>query len=161
MEDIERMAALCMKDLEDDEDYGDLENDADLLVRGGQNCPANKCFFKLSRNLNKVTVTLRLKLVFVYQAELNEVMDDDKEEVPLPSPPQRSSVAPRTTPTSQGSPGSLESQLQERIDMYQTAITNAKAVGETSKARRYDRGLKVGHLHNNYTHSVPYLCLVW
>ncbi|XP_056593558.1 coiled-coil and C2 domain-containing protein 1A [Triplophysa dalaica] len=106
MEDIERMAALCMKDLEDDEDYGDLENDADLL------------------------------------AELNEVMDDDKEEIPSPSPPQRSSAAPRTTPTSQGSPGSLESQLQERIDMYQTAITNAKAVGETSKARRYDRGLK-------------------
>lgn len=35
MEDIERMAALCMKDLDDDEDDGDLENDADLLVRGG------------------------------------------------------------------------------------------------------------------------------
>ncbi|XP_057187940.1 coiled-coil and C2 domain-containing protein 1A [Triplophysa rosa] len=112
MEDIERMAALCMKDLDDDEDYGDLENDADLL------------------------------------AELNEVLDDDMEEVatkkppPSPSPPQRSSAAPRTTPTSQSSPGSLESHLQELIDMYQTAITNAKAAGETSKARRYDRGLK-------------------
>lgn len=32
--DIERMAALCMKDLDEDgDDDGDLENDADLLVR--------------------------------------------------------------------------------------------------------------------------------
>lgn len=41
MEDIERMAALCMKDLDEDgDDDGDLENDADLLV--GQN---PSCFF--------------------------------------------------------------------------------------------------------------------
>ncbi len=34
MEDIERMAALCMKDLDEDgDDDGDLENDSDLLVR--------------------------------------------------------------------------------------------------------------------------------
>lgn len=33
MEDIERMAALCMKDLDEDgDDDGDLENDADLMV---------------------------------------------------------------------------------------------------------------------------------
>lgn len=35
MEDIARMAALCMKDLDEEgEDDADLENDADLLVRG-------------------------------------------------------------------------------------------------------------------------------
>lgn len=27
--------------------------------------------------------------------------------------------------------------------MYKTAISNAKGAGETSKVRRYDRGLKV------------------
>lgn len=27
--------------------------------------------------------------------------------------------------------------------MYKTALQNAKTAGETSKARRYDRGLKV------------------
>lgn len=33
MEDIERMAALCMKDLDEDgDDDADLEDDADLLV---------------------------------------------------------------------------------------------------------------------------------
>ena len=32
MEDIERMAAICMKDLVEEDDDGDLEGDADLLV---------------------------------------------------------------------------------------------------------------------------------
>uniref|UniRef100_A0A8C1YWY7 Coiled-coil and C2 domain-containing protein 1B n=1 Tax=Cyprinus carpio TaxID=7962 RepID=A0A8C1YWY7_CYPCA len=91
MEDIERMAALCMKDLDEDgDDDGDLENDADLLV--GQN---PSCFLNFT-----------------------------------------------TGGTSDNAPASLEARLQERLDMYQTAITNAKATGETSKARRYDRGLK-------------------
>ncbi|XP_051983110.1 coiled-coil and C2 domain-containing protein 1A-like [Xyrauchen texanus] len=109
MEDIERMAALCMKDLDEDgDDDGDLENDADLL------------------------------------AELNEVLEEEvvRKPPPSPAPPQRSNAAPRSTPASQSAPASLESRLQERIDMYQTAIGNAKAAGETSKARRYDRGLK-------------------
>ncbi len=81
----------------------------------------------------------------MFQAELNEVLEDDVEQVarkppPSPVPPQRSNAAP----ASQNAPGSTEARLQERLDMYQTAITNAKAAGETSKARRYDRGLKVG-----------------
>ncbi|XP_042620009.1 coiled-coil and C2 domain-containing protein 1A isoform X2 [Cyprinus carpio] len=106
--DIEHIAALCMKDLDEDgDDGGDLENDADLL------------------------------------AELNEVLEDDEEQVvrkppPSPVPPQRSNAAP----ASQNAPASLEARLQERLDMYQTAITNAKAAGETNKVRRYDRGLK-------------------
>lgn len=41
-------------------------------------------------------------------------------------------------------PGSLQHTLEERINMYETAIANAKAAGESSKARRYERGLKVG-----------------
>lgn len=40
-------------------------------------------------------------------------------------------------------PGSLQHTLEERIAMYKTASQNAKTAGETSKARRYDRGLKV------------------
>ncbi|XP_051560655.1 coiled-coil and C2 domain-containing protein 1A-like [Myxocyprinus asiaticus] len=109
MEDIEWMAALCMKDLDEDgDDDGDLENDADLL------------------------------------AELNEVLEDEvvRKPPPSPAPPQRSSTASQTTPASLSAPASLESRLQERIDMYQTAIGNAKAAGEISKARRYDRGMK-------------------
>uniref|UniRef100_A0A8C0Y1Q9 Coiled-coil and C2 domain-containing protein 1B n=1 Tax=Cyprinus carpio carpio TaxID=630221 RepID=A0A8C0Y1Q9_CYPCA len=93
--DIEHIAALCMKDLDEDGgDEGDLENDADLL------------------------------------AELNEVLEDDEEQVVRKPPP------------SPNAPASLDARLQERLDMYQTAITNAKAAGETNKVRRYDRGLK-------------------
>uniref|UniRef100_A0A668A7D9 Coiled-coil and C2 domain-containing protein 1B n=1 Tax=Myripristis murdjan TaxID=586833 RepID=A0A668A7D9_9TELE len=39
-------------------------------------------------------------------------------------------------------PGSLQHTLEERIAMYKTAIQNAKSAGESSKVRRYDRGLK-------------------
>lgn len=39
--------------------------------------------------------------------------------------------------------GSIEHTLQERIDLYKTAISNAKVAGESAKARRYERGLKV------------------
>jgi len=40
-------------------------------------------------------------------------------------------------------PGSIEHTLEERINLYRMAVTNAKSTGETSKARRYERGLKV------------------
>lgn len=44
---------------------------------------------------------------------------------------------------SKAAPGSLQHTLEERGEMYKTAIKNAKSAGETLKARRYDRGLKV------------------
>ncbi|KAG7316086.1 hypothetical protein KOW79_020952 [Hemibagrus wyckioides] len=109
MEDIERMAALCMKDLDEEgEDDEGLEDDAELL------------------------------------AELNDVLEDDQEEPapPAPTPPQRSNATPKSTATTPSGAGGMESLLQERISMYQAAITNAKASGEGSKARRYERGLK-------------------
>ncbi|XP_054599970.2 coiled-coil and C2 domain-containing protein 1A isoform X2 [Nothobranchius furzeri] len=113
--EIERMAALCMKDL-DDEEMGDesLEDDEDLL------------------------------------AELNEVLeDDDDDEVEEQSPrltPAATLTAPKVTskpapPAAPTDASGLESRLLERAEMYRTAISNAKAAGETSKARRYDRGL--------------------
>ncbi|KAG7460128.1 hypothetical protein MATL_G00217960 [Megalops atlanticus] len=101
--DIERMAALCMKDV-DDEEEGDVESDADLL------------------------------------AELKQVMAEDETE--RATPPRRSHSERSSTPTSAIGSGELESRLIERIDMYQTAIGNTRALGETSKARRYERGLK-------------------
>ncbi|XP_064857132.1 coiled-coil and C2 domain-containing protein 1A-like [Oncorhynchus nerka] len=109
MADIERMAALCMKDLDEDDDDGDddLEDDDDLL------------------------------------AELNEVLeDDDDEQVQKPATTPSSNSTPRSTPSTPSGATGLEACLAERIDMYQTAISNANAEGETSKARRYDRGLK-------------------
>ncbi|XP_077309458.1 coiled-coil and C2 domain-containing protein 1B isoform X2 [Lithobates pipiens] len=45
-------------------------------------------------------------------------------------------------PCVQTSTGGLLPTLQDRITNYQTAIANAKQANETSKARRYERGLK-------------------
>lgn len=112
MAEIERMAALCLKDI-DDEEIGDEDlEDEDLL------------------------------------AELNEVLEDTEEETSAPTPPATTPAAPKVSVTSRspavtpsGATG-LESKLMERIQMYTTAISNAKAAGETSKVRRYERGLK-------------------
>lgn len=84
------------------------------------------------------------------QAELNEVLEDDEEQSPAPTPPAVPSLAPKVTVTSHPAPlpapsgaTGQESLLLERLEMYKTAISNAKDAGETSKVRRYDRGLKV------------------
>nr|XP_014267420.1 coiled-coil and C2 domain-containing protein 1A [Maylandia zebra] len=113
MAEIERMAALCMKDIDDDDMGDDDLDDEDLL------------------------------------AELNDVLEDDEEHTPAPTPPAATPTAPKTSVASHPSPPAapsgatgLESRLLERIEMYQTAISNAKAAGETSKVRRYERGLK-------------------
>uniref|UniRef100_A0A673ZWK3 Coiled-coil and C2 domain-containing protein 1B n=1 Tax=Salmo trutta TaxID=8032 RepID=A0A673ZWK3_SALTR len=39
-------------------------------------------------------------------------------------------------------PGSLQHTLEERLSMYRTAVAHAKASGESSKARRYERGIQ-------------------
>ncbi|XP_054896875.1 coiled-coil and C2 domain-containing protein 1A [Poeciliopsis prolifica] len=106
MAEIERMAALCMKDLDDD-DMGDEDLDDEELL-----------------------------------AELNEVLEDDEADTPAPTRPAVTSTAPKVSVSSPSAPGGLESRLLERLDMYQKATANAKAAGETSKVRRYDRGLK-------------------
>ncbi|XP_040003317.1 coiled-coil and C2 domain-containing protein 1A [Xiphias gladius] len=113
MAEIERMTALCMKDLDDEEIGDDDLDDEDLL------------------------------------AELNEVLEDDEDQTPAPTPPAVTPAPPKVSITSHSAPTAapscatgLESRLLERIEMYKTAISNAKAAGETSKVRRYDRGLK-------------------
>ncbi|KAM6972520.1 coiled-coil and C2 domain-containing protein 1A [Aplochiton taeniatus] len=106
MADIERMAALCMKDLDDEEEDEGLDDDDEDLL-----------------------------------AELNEVLEDNNTEASTPTPLSSGPTA-RSTPISPSGTGGLQSCLAERINMYQVAFTNAKATGETSKARRYDRGLK-------------------
>ena len=70
---------------------------------------------------------------------------------PIMSPPnsrspQKASPLP---PESHGAiaqsavPKSMVTILEERINMYKQASNNAKTAGDSSKARRLDRGLKV------------------
>ncbi|XP_061099090.1 coiled-coil and C2 domain-containing protein 1B isoform X2 [Conger conger] len=120
MEDIEKMAEECMRDSYEDDDE-DLENDEDLLA----------------------------ELQEVVGEE--EVEDEGKESPTSPTPPTPVSTATSLAETPESSqqevtvtatPGSLQHTLEERISMYKTAIANAKAAGESSKAGRYERGLK-------------------
>ncbi|XP_034743997.1 coiled-coil and C2 domain-containing protein 1B isoform X2 [Etheostoma cragini] len=120
MEDIARMADECMRDEDEDEDDSNLEDDEDLL------------------------------------AELQEVVGEREAEdavtvSPTSFPTAESSQAekPKSLLTQQqevkvssAAPGSLQHTLEERVIMYKTALQNAKTAGDTSKARRYDRGLK-------------------
>ncbi|XP_056276428.1 coiled-coil and C2 domain-containing protein 1B isoform X2 [Pseudoliparis swirei] len=115
MEDIARMADECMKDDDEDDDDSNLEDDEDLL------------------------------------AELQEVVGEEEDEdvVPVSSTPSATASQAETTEPTQpdvkvppAAPGSLQHTLEERACMYKTAVEHAKTSGETSKARRYDRGLK-------------------
>ncbi|XP_052470021.1 coiled-coil and C2 domain-containing protein 1B [Carassius gibelio] len=79
-------------------------------------------------------------------AELQEVVDDEETEDSGATISAETSSA-ELTAAGQNSkissvPGSIEHTLEERINMYRMAVTNSKAAGETSKARRYERGLK-------------------
>lgn len=115
MEDIARMADECMKDLDDDDD-DNVEDDEDLL------------------------------------AELQEVVGEEEAEDVSPTSSATAESSKGETPespaaqeevkVSAAAPGSLQHTLEERLAMYKTALQNAKTAGESSKARRYDRGLK-------------------
>ncbi|XP_028986592.1 coiled-coil and C2 domain-containing protein 1B isoform X2 [Betta splendens] len=114
MEDIAKMADECMREADDDDD-DDLEDDEDLL------------------------------------AELQDVVGegDAEDATTLPSTssataetPESPSLQHQEVKVSSAAPGSLQHTLEERVAMYRTALQNAKTTGDTSKARRFDRGLK-------------------
>eukprot|EP00062_Callorhinchus_milii_P014584 gi/632963909/ref/XP_007898141.1/ PREDICTED: coiled-coil and C2 domain-containing protein 1B [Callorhinchus milii] len=115
MEHIEQMAENCMKDLDETEDDDDdLENDEELL------------------------------------AELVEMVgeEDEEEEKPTKTPfvePLNQPSAPVSQPqliiVAEATSG-VQGTVEERIQMYKAAISKAKEAGETSKTRRYERGLK-------------------
>ncbi|XP_078417243.1 coiled-coil and C2 domain-containing protein 1B [Cetorhinus maximus] len=114
MNHIEQMAEECMKDVDENEDEDDdLENDEELL------------------------------------AELKEVVQEEEEEstnspVPIePAPEAKNQLAsqPQLSAVSVNS-GGLQDTLEDRLQMYRVAISNAKQTGETSKMKRYERGLK-------------------
>ena len=121
--DLDKMVAACMVDVSDDNEDGASEDDADLLN------------------------------------ELAEFEDDDddneeefEEEKPSAPPPNAKPkphfVAPIAPPTSEASgvPNqcageSLLTVIETRLEMYAVAEKKCKETGETSRARRFARGL--------------------
>ncbi|XP_059484969.1 coiled-coil and C2 domain-containing protein 1-like isoform X2 [Neocloeon triangulifer] len=78
-------------------------------------------------------------------AELGELVPEaeEAEEEPQPvAPPRKSSQPAAPAAPTPSSSGGLVGLLEERIEMYKKAENSAKQAGESSRARRFNRGLK-------------------
>ncbi|KAF1464975.1 Coiled-coil and C2 domain-containing protein 1B, partial [Pygoscelis antarcticus] len=130
MEHIEKMAAECMKDLNEDEeeeaDDEDLEKDTDLLAE--------------------------LQEVLGAEGETGSCEDETiamepstaegENEQPELQPQVGKSFMFLTTTSLPAVTSELQQTVEKRIANYRTAISNAKESGESAKIRRYERGLK-------------------
>ncbi|KFW64436.1 Coiled-coil and C2 domain-containing protein 1B, partial [Pygoscelis adeliae] len=118
MEHIEKMAAECMKDLNEDEeeeaDDEDLEKDTDLLAE--------------------------LQEVLGVEGETGSC--EDEMIAMEPSTAEGENKQPELQPQVGKSFIELQQTVEKRIANYRTAISNAKESGESAKIRRYERGLK-------------------
>ncbi|XP_075802971.1 coiled-coil and C2 domain-containing protein 1B isoform X2 [Microtus pennsylvanicus] len=127
MAHIEKLAADCMQDVEEEgEEEEGLEEDADLLR-------------ELQEVLGVDEETALLDGSEATSPDLSEERAQDNTEQPavqtafqqaLPAVPQA------------GGPRGLQALLEERIHNYREAAASAKEAGEAAKVRRCDRGLK-------------------
>ncbi|XP_074953719.1 coiled-coil and C2 domain-containing protein 1B [Phalacrocorax aristotelis] len=121
MDHIEKMAAECMKDLNEDEeeeaDDEDLEKDTDLLAE--------------------------LQEVLGVEGETGTCEDEMIAMEPSTAEPENDQpeLQPQTT-SLPAVTSELQQTIEKRIANYRTAISNAKESGESAKIRRYERGLK-------------------
>ncbi|KAM8805755.1 coiled-coil and C2 domain-containing protein 1B [Eudromia elegans] len=120
MDHIEKMAAECMKDLnEDDEETedDDLEKDTDLLAE--------------------------LQEVLGEESEMGSCEDEAIAiESSTVQPENEQSERQPQTSSLPAVISELQQTIEDRIANYRTAISNAKESGESAKTRRYERGLK-------------------
>ncbi|XP_009574616.1 PREDICTED: coiled-coil and C2 domain-containing protein 1B [Fulmarus glacialis] len=121
MDHIEKMAAECMKDLNEDEeeeaDDEDLEKDTDLLAE--------------------------LQEVLGVEGETGICEDETIAMEPSIAEPEdeQPELQPQTT-SLPAVTSELQQTIEKRIANYRTAISNTKESGESAKTRRYERGLK-------------------
>ena len=78
-------------------------------------------------------------------AELQDLQEED-----TPPPPVQSKPSPAAPPTIQKPEVNTVSLLEDRLNMYKSALENAKSAGDASKQRRLDRGVKVITLYNGH-----------
>ncbi|NWU60693.1 C2D1B protein, partial [Pterocles burchelli] len=126
MDHIEKMAAECMKDLNEDEeeeaDDEDLEKDTDLLAE--------------------------LQEVLGVEGETGSCEDETIAADPSTAEPEdeqpdlQPQVGKSFTTSLPAVTSELQQTIEQRIANYRTAVSNAKESGESAKIRRYERGLK-------------------
>ncbi|NXN07170.1 C2D1B protein, partial [Indicator maculatus] len=131
MDHIEKMAAACMKDLDEDEeeeaDDEDLEKDTDLLaelqeVLGEEGEPGS---------CEDETIVTE-----------PSTADPGKEQPELQPQVGQSSIFLTAVLNHCGQTAYIGQTIEERIESYRTAISNAEQSGEGARIRRYQRGLK-------------------
>ncbi|NXB52045.1 C2D1B protein, partial [Leucopsar rothschildi] len=130
MDHIEKMAAECMKDLNEDEDADDedLEKDTDLLAELqevlGEEGETGSCEDEMTATEPSPT--------------------EAEDELPELQSQVRMSFVFLTVLLNHSCHTCFELQqtLEGRIADYRKAISNAKESGESAKVRRYERGLK-------------------
>ncbi|KAM6456453.1 coiled-coil and C2 domain-containing protein 1B [Liasis olivaceus] len=113
MDHIEKMAAECLKDVDEEDDEG-LEEDTELLAE------------------------LQEVLGEEHGGETRE-NDTETMEVPPVTTEQHTDMQTQMTPAVSSG---VQKTVEERIANYKAAILNAKEAGENAKVRRYERGLK-------------------
>ncbi|XP_031993557.1 coiled-coil and C2 domain-containing protein 1B isoform X2 [Hylobates moloch] len=126
MAHIEKLAADCMQDVEEEEEEEEgLEEDAELLT-------------ELQEVLGVDQETEPL--------DGDEVADPGGSEengLEDTEPPVQTAVLTASAPAAQaGASQGLHALLEERIRNYREAVASAKEAGEAAKARRCERGLK-------------------
>lgn len=127
MAHIEKLAADCMQDVEEEEEEEEgLEEDADLLS-------------ELQEVLGEDEEAEPLDGDEAANPELSEG-DKGQEDT---EPPVQTALLTASVPAAQaGGPQGLQALLEERIHNYREAMASAKGAGEAAKARRCERGLK-------------------
>ncbi|NXC16532.1 C2D1B protein, partial [Corythaeola cristata] len=128
MDHIEKMAAECMKDLNEDEeeeaDDEDLEEDTDLLA-------------ELQEVLGEERETGSCEDEKI--ALEPSITETENEEPELQQQVGKSFMFTTSLPAVTSE---LQQTIEKRIADYRTAISNARESGESAKIRRYERGLK-------------------
>ncbi|KAF1672485.1 C2D1B protein, partial [Pygoscelis papua] len=133
MEHIEKMAAECMKDLNEDEeeeaDDEDLEKDTDLLAELQEVLGAEG----ETGSCEDETIAM--------EPSIGNGAEGENEQPEL-QPQVGKSFMFLTTTSLPAVTSELQQTVEKRIANYRTAISNAKESGESAKIRRYERGLK-------------------
>ncbi|XP_015975772.2 coiled-coil and C2 domain-containing protein 1B isoform X2 [Rousettus aegyptiacus] len=126
MAHIEKLAADCMQDVEEEEEEEGLEEDADLLT-------------ELQEVLG--TDVEAGPLDGDETASLGG-SEEEKGQENIESPVQTALLTASVPAAQAGGPEGLQALLEDRIHNYREAAASAKEAGEAAKARRCERGLK-------------------
>ncbi|KAB0391770.1 hypothetical protein E2I00_003782, partial [Balaenoptera physalus] len=125
MAHIEKLAADCMRDVEEEEEEEGLEEDADLLTE-----------------LQEVLGADEEAGPLVGDETASPGGSEEKEQENI-EPPVQTALLTASVPAAQAAgPQGLQALLEDRIHNYREAVASAKETGEAAKARRCERGLK-------------------